>query len=60
MAQAVRISGVFFWAKNPKALSDRYKTRQKLDCEIGRFERIRDRDGNPLELWEPTEPAATL
>ena len=60
MAQTIGIGGIFFWAKNSKALSDRYKTRLKLDCEIGRFARIRDRDGNPLELWKSTEPAATL
>jgi len=60
MAQAVEIGGVFFWAKNPKVSSNRYMTRLKLDSEIGRFARIRDCEGNPLELWEPTEPAATL
>ncbi|MBO6774711.1 MAG: hypothetical protein JJ897_04235 [Marinibacterium sp.] len=60
MAQTIGIGGIFFWAKNSKALSGRYKTRLKSDCEIVRFARIHDREGNPPEPWKSTEPAATL
>lgn len=28
------------------------------DSEIGRFARIHDPEGNPVELWEPAGPAA--
>jgi catechol 2,3-dioxygenase-like lactoylglutathione lyase family enzyme len=28
------------------------------NSEIGRFARIHDPDGNPVELWEPAGPAA--
>ena len=29
------------------------ETRTEWDSEIGRFARIQDPEGNPLELWEP-------
>ncbi len=32
------------------------ETRAEWDSEVGRFARIHDPDGNPIELWEP--PAA--
>ena len=28
------------------------------DSEIGRFARIHDPEGNPIELWEPAQPAS--
>jgi predicted enzyme related to lactoylglutathione lyase len=30
------------------------ETRSEWDSEIGRFARIHDPDGNPIELWEST------
>ena len=32
--------------------------RDEWDSEIGRFARIHDPEGNPIELWEPAGPAA--
>lgn len=29
------------------------ETREEWDSEIGRFARIHDPEGNPVELWEP-------
>lgn len=34
------------------------ETRAEWDSEIGRFARIHDPEGNPVELWEPAGPAA--
>ena len=34
------------------------ETRPEWDSEIGRFARIRDPEGNPVELWGPAGPAA--
>ncbi len=34
------------------------ETREEWNSEIGRFARIHDPDGNPVELWEPAGPAA--
>jgi glyoxylase I family protein len=34
------------------------ETREEWDSEIGRFARIHDPEGNPVELWEPAGPAA--
>lgn len=33
-------------------------TDPKWDSEIGRFARIHDPEGNPIELWQPMGPAA--
>ncbi len=35
------------------------ETRPEWDSEIGRFARIHDPEGNPVELWEPAGPAAS-
>ena len=32
-------------------------TKSEWDSEIGRFARIHDPEGNPIELWEPATPA---
>ncbi|SDE00102.1 VOC family protein [Limimaricola pyoseonensis] len=32
------------------------ETRAEWDSGIGRFARIRDPEGNPIELWEPAAP----
>lgn len=31
-------------------------TKPEWDSEIGRFARIHDPEGNPIELWEPAAP----
>ncbi|WP_420841288.1 VOC family protein, partial [Ensifer aridi] len=31
------------------------ETRAEWNSEVGRFARIHDPEGNPLELWEPTK-----
>lgn len=33
------------------------ETRAEWDSEVGRFCRIHDPEGNPIELWEPAGPA---
>ncbi len=33
------------------------ETRAEWDSEVGRFARIHDPEGNPIELWEPAGPA---
>ena len=33
-------------------------TNPEWNSEIGRFARIHDPEGNPIELWEPAGPAA--
>lgn len=33
------------------------ETRDEWNSEIGRFARIKDPEGNPIELWEPAGPA---
>ncbi|MGH8428945.1 MAG: VOC family protein [Solimonas sp.] len=32
------------------------ETRAEWDSEVGRFCRIHDPEGNPVELWEPAQP----
>ena len=34
------------------------ETRAEWDSQIGRFARIHDPEGNPIELWEPAPAAA--
>lgn len=34
------------------------ETRAEWDSEIGRFARVHDPEGNPVELWQPLGPAA--
>ncbi len=36
-----------------KAAGIAVETRAEWDSEIGRFARIHDPEGNPIELWEP-------
>ena len=36
-----------------KAADIAVETREEWDSEIGRFARIHDPEGNPIELWEP-------
>ena len=43
-----------------KAAGIAVETREEWDLEVGRFARIHDPEGNPVELWEPSmDPAAT-
>lgn len=41
-----------------KAKGIAVETRAEWDSEVGRFARIHDPEGNPIELWEPAGPAA--
>lgn len=40
-----------------KAAGIAIETRAEWDSEVGRFCRIHDPEGNPVELWEPAGPA---
>lgn len=40
-----------------KAAGIAVETRAEWDSEVGRFCRIHDPEGNPIELWEPAGPA---
>lgn len=35
------------------------ETRSEWDSEVGRFARIHDPEGNPIELWEPSAMATS-
>ncbi|MBN8938292.1 MAG: VOC family protein [Rhizobiales bacterium] len=37
-----------------KAAGIAVETREEWDSEVGRFCRIHDPEGNPIELWEPS------
>lgn len=37
-----------------KAAGIEAETRAEWDSEVGRFARIHDPEGNPIELWEPS------
>lgn len=37
-----------------KAAGIESETRPEWDSEVGRFARIHDPEGNPIELWEPS------
>ncbi len=68
MEKVLGIGGLFFRARDPKVLSAWYRERLGVDGmagiavetraewdsdEVGRFARIHDPEGNPIELWEP-------
>lgn len=40
-----------------KAAGIEVETRAEWDSEVGRFCRIHDPEGNPIELWEPSTAA---
>lgn len=40
-----------------KAADIAVETRAEWDSEVGRFARIHDPEGNPIELWEPSAMA---
>ena len=39
--------------KQLKAANISVETREEWDSKAGRFARIHDPDGNPIELWQP-------
>lgn len=41
-----------------KAAGIAVETRAEWDSEVGRFCRIHDPEGNPIELWQPSDAAA--
>lgn len=43
-----------------KASDIEVETRAEWDSEVGRFARIHDPEGNPIELWEPSAAAPVL
>jgi glyoxylase I family protein len=43
-----------------KASGISIETRPEWDSEVGRFARIHDPEGNPIELWEPASELTTL
>ncbi|MGO4840839.1 VOC family protein [Rhizobiaceae sp. 2RAB30] len=43
-----------------KASGIEVETRAEWDSEVGRFARIHDPEGNPIELWEPSAAAPVL
>lgn len=43
-----------------KAAGIEVETRAEWDSEVGRFCRIHDPEGNPVELWEPAKGTAGL
>ena len=57
------IGGLFFRSKDPKALGAWYANHLGVgggewDAPgVGRFARIHDPEGNPIELWEPCSQA---
>lgn len=40
-----------------KAAGIAVETRAEWDSEVGRFCRIQDPEGNPIELWQPSQAA---
>ncbi|MBE1205857.1 VOC family protein [Aminobacter carboxidus] len=40
-----------------KAAGIAVETREEWDSEVGRFCRIHDPEGNPIELWQPSDAA---
>lgn len=49
-----RVSDLDLMIAQLKAAGIAVETRAEWDSEIGRFARIHDPEGNPIELWEPT------
>lgn len=43
-----------------KAAGIAVETRAEWDSEVGRFARVHDPEGNPVELWEPSAAAPGL
>lgn len=43
-----------------KAAGIAVETRGEWDSEVGRFARIHDPEGNPIELWEPSAGSSAM
>lgn len=48
-----RVADLKAMIKQLEAAGIAVETRAEWDSEVGRFARIHDPDGNPIELWEP-------
>lgn len=53
-----RVADLDAMIRQLEAAGLKVETRAEWDSEIGRFARIHDPDGNPIELWEPQEGLA--
>ena len=49
-----RVSNLDAMIRQLEAADISVETRAEWNSEVGRFARIHDPDGNPIELWEPT------
>lgn len=52
----LRVDGLDQLLAELRAAGIEAETRAEWDSEIGRFARIHDPEGNPIELWEPRVP----
>ncbi len=48
-----RVADLNTMIKQLEAADISVETREEWDSEAGRFARIHDPDGNPIELWQP-------
>lgn len=57
----LRVEGLDDLITSLKAAGIEVITKPEWDAhpEIGRFARIHDPEGNPIELWEPASPPAS-
>ncbi|AVO38833.1 VOC family protein [Pukyongiella litopenaei] len=53
-----RVSDLDAMIADLRAAGVAVETRPDWDSAVGRFARIHDPEGNPVELWEPAGPAA--
>ncbi len=49
-----RVADLDAMIKQLEAANISVETREEWDSEVGRFARIHDPDGNPIELWQPS------
>ncbi len=54
----LRVEGLDRMIWDLRSVGVAVETRPEWDSEIGRFARIHDPEGNPVELWEPAGAAA--
>jgi predicted enzyme related to lactoylglutathione lyase len=52
-----RVADITALAQRLEAAGIAVERRPEWDSEIGRFARIHDPEGNPIELWEPSDLA---
>lgn len=55
----LRVEGLDAMVSHLEAAGIIAERRAEWDGAAGRFARIHDPEGNPIELWEPPEPDAT-